>query len=137
MVLTTILFCVVAYGRWGWSLATALIVIASFLLIDISFFSSNIMKIALEGLKLDPQDTTFFLGRENLLVAKGPMWSTWRKRLFAFLSRNSQDATRFFRIPPNHVVELGIQVEFRWLHKKYFANGSTFEISDARRVVGS
>ena len=35
----------------------------------------------------------------------------WRKHLFAFMSRNAQQATAFFRIPPNRVVELGMQVE--------------------------
>jgi KUP system potassium uptake protein len=37
--------------------------------------------------------------------------STWRKGLFAFLSRNSWNVTTYFGIPPNRVVELGSQVE--------------------------
>jgi KUP system potassium uptake protein len=35
----------------------------------------------------------------------------WRERLFAFLSRNAQRPTDFFRLPANRVVELGMQVE--------------------------
>jgi KUP system potassium uptake protein len=35
----------------------------------------------------------------------------WRERLFSFMSRNAQSATAFFRLPPNRVVELGMQVE--------------------------
>jgi KUP system potassium uptake protein len=35
----------------------------------------------------------------------------WRKRLFAFVSRNARSATDYFGIPPNRVVELGMQVE--------------------------
>jgi KUP system potassium uptake protein len=35
----------------------------------------------------------------------------WREKLFAFLSRNAQRPTDFFRIPANRVVELGMQVE--------------------------
>ncbi len=35
----------------------------------------------------------------------------WREALFAFLSRNAQSATVYFRVPPNRVVELGAQVE--------------------------
>jgi KUP system potassium uptake protein len=35
----------------------------------------------------------------------------WRDRLFIFLSNLALDATEFFRIPPNRVVELGGQVE--------------------------
>jgi KUP system potassium uptake protein len=56
-------------------------------------------------------ETTFFLGRETLIPSKRPGMALWRETLFAFMSRNSQDATAFFRIPPNRVVELGVQVE--------------------------
>jgi KUP system potassium uptake protein len=35
----------------------------------------------------------------------------WRKILFSFLSRNSRAATEFFHLPPNRVVELGLQIE--------------------------
>jgi KUP system potassium uptake protein len=35
----------------------------------------------------------------------------WRKGLFAFISRNSRTATAYFGIPPDRVVELGMQVE--------------------------
>ncbi len=36
---------------------------------------------------------------------------TWRKRLFAFMMRNSQRAVEFYKLPPGNSVELGIQVE--------------------------
>jgi KUP system potassium uptake protein len=35
----------------------------------------------------------------------------WREKLFALMSRNAMRATAFFRIPPERVVELGMQVE--------------------------
>ncbi len=35
----------------------------------------------------------------------------WRAWLFALLARNAQRATAFFGLPPNRVVELGMQVE--------------------------
>jgi KUP system potassium uptake protein len=37
--------------------------------------------------------------------------SFWREALFSFLSRNAMDATRFFKIPPDQVVEIGSRVE--------------------------
>ena len=57
-------------------------------------------------------ETSFFLGREKLIVRKGgwPMVQ-WREHLFSLLSRNAQSATAYFRIPPNRVVELGLQIE--------------------------
>jgi KUP system potassium uptake protein len=35
----------------------------------------------------------------------------WRKVLFSFLSRNSRSPTANFKLPPNRVVELGLQIE--------------------------
>jgi KUP system potassium uptake protein len=36
---------------------------------------------------------------------------TWRERLFVLMARNAVRATTFFRLPPERVVELGVQVE--------------------------
>jgi KUP system potassium uptake protein len=35
----------------------------------------------------------------------------WRQKLFILLSRNAANATDFFRLPANRVLEIGIQVE--------------------------
>ncbi len=67
--------------------------------------------IRIEGLDLNPMNVTFFLGRETLILAREKNMRFWRKHLFAFLSRNARDASKFFRIPPNRVIEVGIQVE--------------------------
>lgn len=64
------------------------------------------------GLRVDLERTTFYLGRETLIPTreiKG--MSLWREKLFALMSRNSLQATAFFNIPPERVVELGQQVE--------------------------
>jgi len=64
------------------------------------------------GLDSKPLDTTYYLGREQLIpTGTTPLW-TWRKKLFVFMSRNSRSATQFYGIPPNRVVELGAQIEF-------------------------
>jgi KUP system potassium uptake protein len=63
------------------------------------------------GLALDVMNTSFFLGRETLLASRQPGMARWRKYLFALMSRNAQQATSFFHIPPNRVVELGAQIE--------------------------
>ena len=57
-------------------------------------------------------ETSFIVGREKLLPTKptSPL-SRWRKHLFILMSNNALDATEFFRIPPNRVVELGGQVD--------------------------
>src|SRR5437764_7370165 len=57
-------------------------------------------------------ETSFFIGREKLRPrARRTAVFRWRDRLFIFLTNLALDATEFFRIPPNRVVELGGQVE--------------------------
>jgi KUP system potassium uptake protein len=63
------------------------------------------------GLHLDPDDTTFFLGRETIIVAARRGMAVWREKLFVVMARNAVRATAFFRLPPERVVELGVQVE--------------------------
>ncbi len=58
-----------------------------------------------------PMTTTYFLGRQTLLVTGKSKMAKWRKTLFAFLARNSRSPTAFFNLPPNRVVELGLQIE--------------------------
>jgi len=60
---------------------------------------------------LDPMRTSFFLGRERL-IAKGTRgMARWRERLFVAMARNAQGVTPYFHLPPNRVVELGMQLE--------------------------
>jgi len=62
---------------------------------------------------IPPMDTTYFLGRETLIITARPSgMTTWREKLFASMMRNAESAARFFRLPPNRVVELGAQIEF-------------------------
>ena len=63
------------------------------------------------GLTIDDSDITFFLGRETLIATKTPGMALWRERLFVLMARNAVRATAFFRLPPERVVELGVQVE--------------------------
>jgi KUP system potassium uptake protein len=62
-------------------------------------------------LRVDLMDTTYYLGRQTLLTTGPSKLARWRKMLFSFLSRNARTPTAFFRLPPNRVVELGLQIE--------------------------
>jgi KUP system potassium uptake protein len=64
-----------------------------------------------QGLELDPRMATYFLSRNSLLATKHPGMAIWRENLFIFMARNASRATQFFRLPPNRVVEMGMQVE--------------------------
>jgi KUP system potassium uptake protein len=66
------------------------------------------------GIRTKPLQTTYYLGRESLIVDNGAKTrlARWRKVLYIFMSKNSRSATQFFQIPPNRVVELGAQLKF-------------------------
>jgi len=64
-----------------------------------------------KGLRMDKDDVTYFLGRETILVTRRPGMAMWREKLFVLMARNAVRATAFFRLPPDRVVELGVQVE--------------------------
>src|SRR4051794_14809978 len=63
------------------------------------------------GLKWRDEDTTFYLAALTLLASDRIGMSVWRDKLFIFLSRNARRATNFFHIPPDRVVEIGIQLQ--------------------------
>jgi KUP system potassium uptake protein len=65
-----------------------------------------------DGLRVDPESTTYFLGRQRLVPTRQvPGMRLWREKLFAFLTRNARDAASFFNLPPDRVVEIGARVE--------------------------
>jgi KUP system potassium uptake protein len=66
---------------------------------------------AKRGLVAQPMTTTYYLGRQTLVTGGTSKFARWRKVLFSFLSRNARPPTSFFNLPPNRVVELGVQVE--------------------------
>ncbi len=63
------------------------------------------------GLAFNMMETSFFLSREKVVPSVNPGLSPWRERIFAGLGAMALNATEFFKIPPNRVVELGTQVE--------------------------
>jgi KUP system potassium uptake protein len=56
-------------------------------------------------------DVTYFLGRETLLALSAGEMGRREEALFAFMTRNAQNATRYFGIPPERVVEIGMQID--------------------------
>ena len=54
--------------------------------------------------------TTFFIGRNSLRASRDEGLPFWQDQVLIFLQRNASDPTDFFHIPPNRVVELGMQV---------------------------
>ncbi len=65
-----------------------------------------------KGVAYDPDNTLYVVGRENPVFAIGSGMPHWRKRLFAFMGRNSQLAAIHFGAPPHRTLEVSSQVKF-------------------------
>jgi KUP system potassium uptake protein len=72
---------------------------------------AELRRLRLPGLEMDLNQVSYFLSRETLLATRHPGMAIWREKLFAWMTRNARPATSYFNLPPNRVVELGMQVE--------------------------
>ena len=64
-----------------------------------------------QGLDLNPETVSFYIGRENLVIAEPSSMARWRANLFIFMSRNAADATSFFNLPADQTIEVGVRLE--------------------------
>jgi KUP system potassium uptake protein len=62
------------------------------------------------GFQFDIMSTSFFLSRRTLRPAASSCMPRWQDRLFIGLARSANDATDYFQIPTERVVEVGTQV---------------------------
>ncbi|RFC33292.1 MAG: KUP system potassium uptake protein [Candidatus Nitrotoga sp. SPKER] len=63
------------------------------------------------GLSFDMMDTTFFTSRALIVSASTPGMMKWREWIFIMMSKNAMNATEFFKIPTNRVIEMGTRIE--------------------------
>jgi KUP system potassium uptake protein len=63
-----------------------------------------------QGMNFDLMSTSFFLSRRSVRPSAREGMPLWRDKLFIALARNADDATDFFQIPTDRVVEVGTQV---------------------------
>jgi len=67
--------------------------------------------IRVRGLQFDPEQTTYFIGRESIVAGKAPGMNPALEKLFVLLNRGADSASRFFNLPSDRVFEVGSQVE--------------------------
>ncbi len=63
-----------------------------------------------KGLEIDPRQASYFLGRRVIKTSARSSMPFWQQRIFIMLVNQSARAVEFFRIPPDRVVELGMQM---------------------------
>lgn len=62
------------------------------------------------GEKFDIMTTSFFLNRRSFRPARERGLPMWQEKLFIAMSRSASDATAFYCLPSNRVVEMGQQI---------------------------
>ncbi len=63
------------------------------------------------GFILDADRSTFFVGKERIIVTPSRGMAIWREHLFVFLSKHSENAADYFALPPDRVYEVSHVVE--------------------------
>jgi KUP system potassium uptake protein len=63
-----------------------------------------------QGLSFDIMSTTFFLSRRTVRPVAHSGMPHWQDKLFVFLTQNADDASSYFQLPTDRVVEIGTQV---------------------------
>jgi KUP system potassium uptake protein len=63
------------------------------------------------GVPYDPEHTTFFLSREELLPGLRSDLSPLRRRAFMQMARSAQVIADYYGLPPNRVIEIGTRLE--------------------------
>ena len=63
-----------------------------------------------QGLSFDIMSTSFFLSRRSVRADARSGMPSWQDQLFIFLAQNADDASNYFQLPTDRVVEIGTQV---------------------------
>jgi KUP system potassium uptake protein len=63
-----------------------------------------------KDVNIDIGGTSFFLSRRSLKATDKSVMPWWQERYFIWLAGSAANATEYFRIPHDRVVEVGTQV---------------------------
>ena len=72
----------------------------------------DLAKCSKYGIDINGIDTSYFIGKESLIIKPGTNMNILRKKIFVALFRSAENITNQFHLPVNRVVELGSQVLF-------------------------
>jgi len=86
-------------------------IVASFGFMETPHIDEVIRAASSADLPIQRERTTFFVGKERIVVTGKPGMAEWREHLFVFLSKHSENAADFFQLPPERVYEVSQVVE--------------------------
>jgi KUP system potassium uptake protein len=86
-------------------------IIASFGYMETPHIAEVIRATRETGLEIQTEKTTFFIGKERMIVTAKAGMAIWREHIFVFLSKHAENAADFFQLPPDRVYEISQVVE--------------------------
>ena len=63
-----------------------------------------------DGVVTNPMTTSYFLSRRSVQTNSNGGVHEWQNKLFILMARNADDASHYFHLPPDRVVEIGTQI---------------------------
>jgi KUP system potassium uptake protein len=63
-----------------------------------------------EGLTFEMMSTSYFLNRRSFRITEASAMPAWQASLFVSMTKAASDASQFYRLPSNRVLELGQQL---------------------------
>ena len=63
-----------------------------------------------EGLSFEMMSTSYFLNRRSFRITEASAMPAWQASLFVSMTKSASDASQFYRLPSNRVLELGQQL---------------------------
>jgi KUP system potassium uptake protein len=63
-----------------------------------------------DGVATNAMTTSYFLSRRSVQTNNESRIQGWQNKLFVLMSRNADDASHYFKLPPDRVVEIGTQI---------------------------
>jgi KUP system potassium uptake protein len=63
------------------------------------------------GMEFNLKELVYVLGHETFVEQESGEMNRYQQGIFSFLSRNARNATDYFKLPPDQVIELGTHID--------------------------
>ncbi len=86
-------------------------VIARYGFMEDKNFENVVSLIKQNGVDINEEDISVFLGRQKIIIGKQKGMARWRKKLYIRIANLSVDSIEYFSIPYEIAIEIGVPLE--------------------------
>ena len=79
--------------------------------LDVPDVPAALRRTSRDGLGIDPDQASYFVGRDAVVPRRGSPMAMWRQLLFAAMHGSAGSSADFFRLPVDRVIAVGSQIE--------------------------